>query len=154
MKILITLPTKAVKDPSIAEGLLYLPRIRPPLSAESLFTNPKNLFSEQQAAQRIEAEGVELLQKTHGYYRIALCAEGRNFSSEQFSLMLEKQAQYEPKVAFIIGGAFGLSSQVLAACKLKLSLSSMTLPHRLAFLVLCEQLYRASEIMRGTAYHK
>lgn len=154
MKILIAMPSKALKDPSIVEALTYLPRLRPPLQAHSLFTNPKTIFDEHHSVQRIEAEGVELLQKTSGYFRVGLCAEGTHYSSEQFSALLKKQAHHEPKVAFIIGGAFGLSAQVLSQCKLKLSLSAMTLPHRIAFLVLCEQLYRASEIMRGTAYHK
>ena len=154
MKILVLMPTKALKEQSISDALVYLSRLRPPLSASALFTNPKNIFSEDERLKRIEAEGVELLDKSAGYYRIALSDQAQQMSSEQFSLYLEKQSQRLPKVAFIIGGAFGLSSQVLDSCQAKLSLSAMTLPHRLAFLVLCEQLYRASEIMRNTAYHK
>ena len=148
------MPTKAHKEPSIAEALAYLPRLRPPLQAVALFTNPKSLFGEEQRIQRVEAEGLEILQKTEGYFRIALCDKGRTYSSEAFAAFLEKQALSKPKIAFIIGGAFGLSSQLLEKCEAKLSLSAMTLPHRLAFLMLCEQLFRSSEIIRGTAYHK
>jgi 23S rRNA (pseudouridine1915-N3)-methyltransferase len=154
MKILIVMPTKALKEVCIVEALAYLPRLRPPLQATALFTNPKSLFTEQRRLERIEAEGLELLQKTEGYFRIALGDNGRTYSSELFAAYLEKQALSQPKVAFIIGGAFGLSSQVLEKCQAQLSLSAMTLPHRLAFLILCEQLFRASEIIRGTAYHK
>ena len=154
MKILIVMPTKANKEPSIIEALAYLPRLRPPLQATALFTNPKSLFSEEQRTQRIEAEGLDILQKTEGYYRIALCDQGRSYGSEAFASYLEKQASHESKIAFIIGGAFGLSSHVLKNSQSTLSLSAMTLPHRLAFLMLSEQLFRASEILRGTAYHK
>ncbi len=155
MKILIIMPTKANKEPSIVEALAYLPRLRSPLQqATALFTNPKSLFSEQQRLQRVEAEGLEILQKTEGYYRIALCDQGRSYSSEAFASYLEKLASHESKVAFIIGGAFGLSAHVIKNSHSTLSLSTMTLPHRLAFLMLSEQLFRASEIIRGTAYHK
>jgi len=154
MKILIVMPTKASKDPNILEALAYLPRLRPPLQATALFTNPKSLFSERERLQRVEAEGLDILQKTEGHYRIALCDQGRSYSSDAFASYLEKLALPAPKVAFIIGGAFGLSSHVLKNSQSTLSLSAMTLPHRLAFLMLCEQLFRASEILRGTAYHK
>ena len=68
MKILIIMPTKALKEPSITEGLAYLPRVRPPLQASALFTNPKSIFTEEQRLLRVEAEGLELLQKTSNYF--------------------------------------------------------------------------------------
>jgi 23S rRNA (pseudouridine1915-N3)-methyltransferase len=55
-------------------------------------------------------------------------------------------------VAFLIGGADGLPPPVLQAAEVRLSLSSMTLPHRLARIVLLEQLYRALSILRGEPY--
>jgi 23S rRNA (pseudouridine1915-N3)-methyltransferase len=154
MKILIAMPTKSLREASITEALAYLPKLRPPLSATALFTSPKTLFSEQQKLERMNAEGLELLQKTSGYYRIALSNLGPQRSSEQLSSYLEKLSATETKVAFIIGGAFGLSLHVIQNSNAQLSLSAMTLPHRLAFLVLAEQLYRSSEIMRNSAYHK
>ena len=54
----------------------------------------------------------------------------------------------------MIGGAYGLSPQVLERADRKLSLSAMTLPHELARLVITEQLYRAGTILRGEPYHK
>lgn len=154
MKIIVVMPSKAKSDPLILEGEHYLSRLRSPLSAQSLLTQPKSNVSEQEADKRIDLEGQELLQKTEKYFRIALTDRGKPFASAQFASYLEQLGNRTPKVAFIIGGAFGLSQQVIETSDATLSLSAMTLPHRMAFLVLSEQLYRSGEILRGTPYHK
>lgn len=57
-------------------------------------------------------------------------------------------------VAFVIGGADGLHADVKSRAKEILSLSRLTLPHRLAQVVLLEQLYRAHSLLRGEPYHR
>jgi 23S rRNA (pseudouridine1915-N3)-methyltransferase len=57
-------------------------------------------------------------------------------------------------VAFVIGGAFGLSEEILKRSRSRMSLAPWTLSHELARLVLAEQLYRAGTILRGEPYHK
>ena len=57
-------------------------------------------------------------------------------------------------VAFLIGGAYGLSPGVREAASQRLSFSRFTFPHELARLLLAEQLYRAGTIVRGEPYHK
>lgn len=59
-----------------------------------------------------------------------------------------------PGVAFLLGDADGLPPELLARAHETLSLSRLTLPHRLARLVLVEQLYRALSILRGEPYHR
>lgn len=154
MKFVVFMPTRAVKDPLIIEGADYLTKIRAPWSATHQFLNPKKAFDEDRAASRIEAEGNELLQKSTGYFRIALSDRGKSLSSTDFSSWLSKFEYSQPKIALLIGGAFGLSEKVMNEADATLSLSPMTLPHRMAFLVLSEQLYRAYEIKRGSLYHK
>jgi len=56
-------------------------------------------------------------------------------------------------ITFAIGGADGLPAALSARANLRLSLSAMTLPHRMARLVLLEQIYRALTIIRGEPYH-
>lgn len=153
MKISILIPTKA-NDPLLLEGLQYLERLRTPFSATSIFLNPKSQISEDQKKKRMELEGIELINKSQSTFRVALTENGRQFSSVEFAKYLEQLMHRAPKVSFIIGGAFGLSDELLKTCDNKISLSPMTMPHRMAFLVLCEQIYRAHEILKGTLYHK
>lgn len=85
----------------------------------------------------------------------ALTRAGRRMSSPALARRLGEMATYGlPGAAFVVGGAHGLSRGVLEAAQVHLSLSSMTLPHELARLVLVEQIYRAGTILRGEPYHK
>jgi 23S rRNA (pseudouridine1915-N3)-methyltransferase len=85
---------------------------------------------------------------------VACDAGGKSFTSEQFAGWLEKERDNDRDTAFVVGGAFGLSDDILRASSMKLSLAPWTLPHELARLVLAEQLYRAGSILRGEPYHK
>ena len=57
-------------------------------------------------------------------------------------------------VTFLIGGSDGLPKAAVARAHRRLSLSAMTLPHRLARVLLCEQLYRALSIIKGEPYSR
>jgi len=86
---------------------------------------------------------------------VALTRDGRGMGSREFASLLEGEALIAtPVVAFVVGGAFGLSPAVLNRAQHRISLSHMTLPHEVARLVLAEQLYRAGSILRGEPYHK
>jgi 23S rRNA (pseudouridine1915-N3)-methyltransferase len=90
---------------------------------------------------------------TAGATVIALEVNGRALSSEVFSRELERNASRgKGVVAFLIGGADGLPPAVSKAAHDRLSLSTLTFPHRLARLVLIEQLYRAMTLLRGEPY--
>jgi 23S rRNA (pseudouridine1915-N3)-methyltransferase len=151
VKISVLIPSKS-SDVLLQEGLIYLNRLRAPIVASALFINPKSQIPEDNKKKRMELEGIELLDKSKNCFRIALTENGQKFSSPDFAKFLEKLNR--PKVAFIIGGAFGLSEELLKTCDYQISLSPMTMPHRMAFLVLCEQIYRAQEILKGSLYHK
>lgn len=87
--------------------------------------------------------------------RVALHPAGKTMDSPAFAKWLgERRDGAVRDVAFVVGGPVGLSAGVLEGAALRLSLSPMTLPHELALLVLCEQLYRALTILRGERYHK
>jgi 23S rRNA (pseudouridine1915-N3)-methyltransferase len=86
---------------------------------------------------------------------LALTREGKGMGSRELAGYLEGHAvRSSAGVAFVIGGAFGLSPSVLSRAQRRLSLSTFTLPHEMARLVLAEQLYRAGTVMRGEPYHK
>ncbi len=58
------------------------------------------------------------------------------------------------ETAFVIGGADGLPADFKASVDARLRLSSLTLPHALAQVVLLEQLYRAASLLVGHPYHR
>jgi len=85
---------------------------------------------------------------------VALTRKGRSMTSRTLAKWLSERALEARDVAFLLGGAHGLGPDVLGNVGQQLSLSSMTLPHEMARLVLVEQLYRAGTILRGEPYHK
>ncbi len=86
-------------------------------------------------------------------HRVALEVGGQSLSSEGLAKRLERLLGSNKKaVVFFIGGAEGIPSDLSESADLRLSLSSLTLPHRLARVVLYEQLYRSMTILRGEPY--
>jgi 23S rRNA (pseudouridine1915-N3)-methyltransferase len=84
---------------------------------------------------------------------IALDPGGDALTSREFARRLERWGQRgKGELAFVIGGADGIPAALLEAAHARLSLSSLTLPHRLARVLLFEQLYRAFTILRGEPY--
>lgn len=116
----------------------------------------KNDPSSAEISQCLEREGEKILSKISGKsYVIALCIEGDGLSSTQFAKHLENIfTNQTSEIVFIIGSSFGLSQNIKARADFLLSMSSMTFPHQLARVMLCEQIYRAFGIMSGSKYHK
>ena len=87
-------------------------------------------------------------------YKIALCVEGKQISSEELATLIEKgTVSGQGNIALVIGGADGLPEDVKALCDYRLSFSKMTFPHQLMRVILLEQLYRALNISSGGHYH-
>lgn len=84
---------------------------------------------------------------------VALEVDGRELDSPSLARLLGAEQQAGTgTLAFLIGGAFGLPAAVSERAQQRLSLSRLTLPHRLARLVLAEQVYRAFTILRNEPY--
>ena len=100
-------------------------------------------------------ESETLLAASAGTTRIALDAGGTlHASSSELARDLEALLARGKGLSFLIGGATGHHPSLLHSVDKLWSLSRLTLAHRLAILVLAEQLYRAAEIARGGPYHK
>lgn len=107
-------------------------------------------------ARALRVEGRRLLDRVPAdLERFALTRRGKGLTSRRLARYLDELATYgKAGAAFVLGGAHGLSDEVLASATYRLSLSPMTLPHAVARLVLTEQIYRAGTIARGEPYHK
>ncbi len=101
-------------------------------------------------------EGEVLLAKIRpGDRVIALTIGGKLRSSEELAKHLaELKTGGVSSLVFVIGGSLGLGKNVLARADEEMSMSPMTFPHRLARVMLLEQLYRAEKINAGEKYHK
>ncbi len=102
-----------------------------------------------------EEEGETLLARIDPReHVVALDERGSEYTSVELARRIERWLHAGRDVALVIGGADGLSPEAMSRAGEKLALSRMTLAHRLARLVLVEQLYRAMTILRGEPYHK
>ena len=79
---------------------------------------------------------------------VALDERGKDLDTRQFAALLNAET------AFVIGGPDGLAPQVKSDAALLLRVSSFTLPHALAQVILLEQIYRAASILTGHPYHR
>jgi 23S rRNA (pseudouridine1915-N3)-methyltransferase len=111
--------------------------------------------ADKSAARARDAEGERLIAAIPAAAQVVACdVSGRALTSERFADWLQAARERAVDVAFLIGGAFGLSDTVKSRASSALALAPWTLPHELARLVLAEQLYRAGTIVRREPYHK
>ena len=110
-------------------------------------------------AQLMAREGELLLaalpKASPGLFVVALDQRGKGLSSEELANQLRQwRDRGIDEVAFLIGGAEGLSVAVRQRAGFVLSFGAMTWPHLLVRTLLVEQLYRAQSIQAGHPYHR
>jgi 23S rRNA (pseudouridine1915-N3)-methyltransferase len=99
-------------------------------------------------------EAERLASRIAGATIVACDERGTTMTSVKFATFLQDARERARDLAFVIGGAYGLSDALRDGAQARLALAPWTLPHELARLVLAEQLYRAGTIVRGEPYHK
>lgn len=105
--------------------------------------------------EEVEARDAGALAKAipEGAFVVALEVDGDRVTSSELSQRVERWgARGKGIVAFLIGGAEGIPADLSKRADVRLSLSSLTLPHRLARVILFEQLYRSMTLLRGEPY--
>lgn len=122
--------------------------------------NPDLLIHEVKAsAENKESEAEAILKKvkdiTQGSsaHLIAMTEWGKRSNSIAFAQWSNGLIERPAKIIFLIAGAEGFSEEVLRVCQERISLSELTFPHKLARILLVEQLYRAQTIRSGHPYH-
>lgn len=156
MKVKILCPSPLINDAAIKDLIgLYTGRLDYPVDIKTVKTrtgasdSPDIVMKRQGDALRMEIE------KANGMKIIALDETGRQFSSRDFAAVINRLPMDGfSGICFVIGGAYGLSPEILKIAHQKLSLSAMTWPHRLVAVMLLEQLYRSRQISKGHPYHK
>ena len=86
---------------------------------------------------------------------VALEPGGASWTTDELMRFIsERMLRGTKALVFLIGGAEGLSAATVAQAGRRLSLTPLTLPHRLARVILCEQIYRCVSAIRGEPYNK
>ena len=103
-----------------------------------------------------ELEGERIISTIKdGFYVVLLDLGGAMLDSVSLSKKIDEIATYHSsKIAFIIGGSYGVSEVVKKRANYKLSFSKMTFPHQLMKGILLEQIYRSFKILNNETYHK
>ncbi len=110
--------------------------------------------SEKEIASALKKEAEQIKKYAKGFI-VPMCIEGKQLSSVELSEKIsDAGVSGQSTVTFIIGSSFGLDDEIKTMGSLKLSMSKMTFPHRLARVMLLEQIYRAFQIAGGGKYHK
>lgn len=87
-------------------------------------------------------------------YVVLLDERGKDIKSEALAELIEnRMVDSVRRMVFVIGGAYGVSSDVVKRANYIWKLSSLVFPHMLVRVILVEQLYRALTIIRGEQYH-
>ncbi len=101
----------------------------------------------------IYEEGKNILSKINDRdFVVAMEISGNKMSSLELSKFID--SNISKNITFVIGGSYGLSSEVLKRANYKLSFSELTFPHQLFRVMLFEQIYRAFKIINNESYHK
>ena len=100
-------------------------------------------------------EGEAILQKIQkDDFLLLLDERGKQFNSEGLATFIQNRANESTKnIIILIGGAFGVSSDVSNRANATWSLSQLVFPHQLVRLIVAEQIYRACTILRNEKYH-
>lgn len=156
MKVTIICPSALTGDAAIndivamyAKRMDYTVEIKTP-KVKTGASDPADMVKKKQG-EAILAE----IDKAQQCKIIALDEHGRNLGSRDFASVIETiTLDGYSHIFFVIGGAYGLSPDVLNRADYKISFGAMTWPHRLVAAMLYEQLYRAQQIIKGHPYHK
>jgi 23S rRNA (pseudouridine1915-N3)-methyltransferase len=112
--------------------------------------NKKIAASQKQGEKSAKSSYTDELTKHLGSYNIILHERGKQLDSYEFSSIFER----EYSINFFIGGAYGFDEEFLKKGNMLLSLSKMTTSHKIAKIMLFEQIYRALSIVNKHPYHK
>ena len=134
-----------------AEYIKRMPR-ELPLSVVEIKPEPRGSKTREQL---LAAEKTRLQAALSGFNRIVVLDErGTDLTTVKLAQRLEDWMREGGDTAFVIGGADGIDASIKQRAHDMIRLSSLTLPHAMARLVLCEQLYRALSVVRNHPYHR
>ncbi|WP_346354010.1 23S rRNA (pseudouridine(1915)-N(3))-methyltransferase RlmH [Azotosporobacter soli] len=148
-----------IKEKYLSAGIAeFVKRLTPFCKLSIVELDEERMPDNPSAAEKVQAltkEGERVLKQVKdGTRLIVLDVAGKLISSEELSANFDRLAvSGQSDLTFVIGGAFGLSPDLVKAADERISFSKMTFTHQMIRLLLVEQIYRAFKISRGEKYH-
>jgi 23S rRNA (pseudouridine1915-N3)-methyltransferase len=147
----------AQRTPAWAEAAMdeFHRRLGRAVPLERVAVAPEPRRAGRSVAQMLEAEARRIsAQIPAGACRVVLDERGRDLTTKDFALRLQGWFASGRDTVFVIGGPDGLDEALRRSADLLLRLSSFTLPHTLARVLLLEQIYRAQSLLDNHPYHR
>lgn len=136
---------RKANDPLLAAADDYAERLKHYAPLERLMVRESDMAGERDGLmKRLEPADVV----------VALDERGKDPTTMELATQARLWMERAQPVALLLGGADGLHPDLKARASQTLALSRLTLPHRMAQMLLLEQLYRAHTILRGEKYHR
>ena len=128
----------------------YEKRLKPPFNVEWVILP----HSQRDGLEARQEESSKILSQLKPQDFVVLLDEtGKMFDSPALSMLCEARFLSAEHLIIVIGGAYGVSEEMMKRANIVWSLSKLVFPHQLVRLIVIEQLYRAQEIARGSGYH-
>ena len=144
-----------IKEKYLQEMILdYKKRISKYAKIDIVELNDESNKIEENVVKELEGQRIINAIKD-GYFVVLLDLKGEHLDSENLSRKIDEiSTYYSSKIAFVIGGSFGVSDAVKKRANFKLCFSKLTFPHQLIRGMLLEQIYRSFKILNNETYHK
>ena len=145
MRLKVVCIGRRAQDPLLAAADDYLERLTHYIDIELVRLKESGL----------EDERTAILARLKPTDRLVVLDErGVQVTTTDLARRLKSWRELDRDLTLLVGGADGIHPELKARATETLALSRLTLPHRLAQVVLLEQLYRAMKVLRGEPYHR
>lgn len=133
----------------------YIKRLGPELQVQLKEISPEKRGKSSDIKRIMQKEGRKMLQAIpSNTHVIALDREGQSWSTEKLAERISHWQQEGLDLTILIGGPEGMTKECTDRAHIRLSFSAMTFPHPLVRIILAEQIYRVSSILKNHPYHK
>ena len=134
-----------------AAATMYEQRLRPFAQLSWLEIRPSR---QKNTDDLIKDDSTAILSKIQPNDQLILLDQhGKLLTNEAFAVSFAEMAAKQGRLVFVIGGAYGVSPEVVARANFVWSLSNLVFPHQLVQVILLEQLYRTFALQSGHPYH-
>ena len=130
----------------------YYTRINKYINFEIIYLDNSKIINNIEEYKRDEAKSI-LSKLNKDDYIILLDERGQTISTTQHTELINQKMNNSENIIYIIGGVYGVDNSISEMSNKTIKLSDFVLPHKIARLIITEQIYRSFTIINNTKYH-